>query len=81
VLLNWEQFTPQSSIFTLLGFIDVIRQPSLSDADLETLINYEKTSLGTTRFYSSADEETINIYFLDYVLNTQAEDLSGYALK
>jgi hypothetical protein len=81
LLLNWEQFIPQAAIFTLLAFIDKLRQDNFTDADLETLINYEKTSLGTTRFYSSADEETINIYFLDYVLNTQAENLSGYALK
>lgn len=81
LLLEWEQMQSQSSIFNLISFVDVIRKDIISDEDLENIINFEKTSLGTIRMFSSADEEKMNIYFLDFVLNSNPENLSGYALK
>jgi len=81
LFLNWDLFTPQSHMFTMLEFIDFIRQSDLSDSDLETLTDYEKNSPGTCRIFSSADELSVNIYFFDYVLNASAEDLAGYVIK
>jgi hypothetical protein len=81
ILLAWEQQQPGSAIFSLIEFIDMIRQSELSDSDLDELINFERSTLGTVRLFSSADEQRINIYFLDHILNALPETLSGYALK
>jgi hypothetical protein len=80
-MLNWEQFQQQSTIFSLIQFLDVIRQTEITDANLESIINFEKNALGTMRIYSSADEEKINIYFLRHVLSSAPSDLEEYELK
>jgi hypothetical protein len=81
VLLEWEQIQPQSATFSLINFVDMIRKDNISDSDLQTIIEFEKSALGTTRSFSSSDEEKLNIYFLDHILNALPETLSGYALK
>ena len=81
IMLNWEQFQQQSTIFSLIQFLDVIRQTEITDANLESIINFEKNALGTMRIYSSADEEKINIYFLRHVLSSAPSDLEEYELK
>jgi hypothetical protein len=81
IMLDWEQFQPQSTIFSLIQFVDVIRQPEITDADLELIIDFEKNTLGTIRIFSSADEEKINIYFLRHVLSSVPADLEEYELK
>lgn len=81
ILLAWEQLHPESAIISLVNFVDMIRQSELSDDDLTALINFEKSSLGTVRIFSAADEQKINIYFLDHALNALPETLTGYALK
>ena len=81
IMLDWEQFQSQSSIFALIEFVDVIRQTEITDANLELIIDFEKSSLGTTRIFSSSDEEKINIYFLNHVLSCVPADLEEYELK
>jgi hypothetical protein len=81
LMLDWDQFQAQSSVITLIDYVDVVRQGTMSDADLLSVIEFEKSSVGNARVFSSSDEEKVNIYFLDHVLSTSVESLSGYALK
>lgn len=81
IMTDWEQFAPQSSIFSLIEFIDIIRQAEITDANLEFIIDFERNALGTTRIFSSSDEEKINIYFLRHILSSSASELVEYELK
>ena len=78
---DWDQFKATSTIIKFLDLIDVVRKNTLTDADLNKVIQFEKTSQGTVRIFSSADEEKINVYFLDYVMNANAGDLAEYELQ
>ena len=78
---NWDQFKATAAIIKFIDFIDAARKDSLSDADLAAIIQFEKTSTGTVRLFSSADEEKINIYFLEHVLNLDSWTATNYDLK
>jgi len=80
VLTEWEQFNSNSNVVNLVGLINFVRT-EITDEQLNYLINFEKTSLSNNRLYSATDEEKINIYFLDFVLNSNTEDLKSYILK
>jgi hypothetical protein len=80
VLTEWDQFNSNSNIVNRVGLINFVRT-EITDEQLNYLINFEKTSLSNNRLYSSADEEKINIYFLDFVLNSTQENLTDYILK
>lgn len=80
VLTEWDQFNSNSNIVNRVGLINFVRT-EITDEQLNYLINFEKTSLSNNRLYSSADEEKINIYFLDFVLNSTQENLTNYILK
>ena len=80
ILTEWEQFKTMSSVVSRISLIDYVRT-ELTDEQLNYLINFEKTGLSVTRLYSSADEEKINVYHLDFILNSSTEDLAPYILK
>jgi hypothetical protein len=81
IMLDWELFKPESAVFYIYNFIDFIRKPELTDANLTEIIDFERNVLGTTRIFSSSDEEKINIYFLRHVLSSSASELAEYELK
>jgi hypothetical protein len=80
ILTEWEEFKTNSTIVSRLSLIDYVRT-ELTDEQLNFLINFEKSGLSNTRIYSSADEEKINVYFLDFVLKSTPEELNSYILK
>lgn len=80
MLTEWDQFKESSSVVSRISLIDYVRT-ELNDEQLNYLINFEKTGLSNNRLYSSADEEKINIYFLDYILNSTPQELNSYILK
>lgn len=80
IYVQWDQFESTSSIIQRIDLVDLVRSP-ITDTQLNDLIDFEKTALGTCRFFSSSDEEKINLYFLDYVLFTTNLNLQQYILK
>jgi hypothetical protein len=80
ILTEWEEFKTTSSVVSRISLIDYVRT-ELTDDQLNYLINFEKISSGANRLYSSTDEEKINVYHLDFILNSNAEDLAPYILK
>lgn len=81
VFQNWDHFKVSAAIIKFVDFIDIARKNNLSDADLNAIIQFEKASMGTVRLFSSADEEKINIYFLEHVLNLDSGAPTNYELK
>lgn len=81
LLVDWDQFQQGSDVIKLIDFIDMVRQDDLSDSDLDAIIEFEKNAKGVNRIFSSADEEKINVYFLDYVLSSAEKDLLNYVTK
>lgn len=81
ILSEWDQFSNNADVMKLIDFIDLVRKNELTDEDLSDIINFEKNAKGINRIYSSADEEKVNIYFLDHVLNSKKGDLKRYAIK
>ena len=52
-----------------LYYIDYLRHNTLSDADFETIINFDVQTAGDEqRFFSAKDNDTVNVFFTDYVL-------------
>jgi hypothetical protein len=80
ILIEWDEFKETADIVNRIDYIDYVRQ-ELSNKQIDELIDIEKNSLCNNRIYSSADEEKINVYFLDFILNSNTEDLSSYILK
>ena len=80
ILTEWEEFKTTSSVASRISLIDYVRT-ELTDEQINYLINFEKTQLSNNRLYSSEDEEKINVYHLDFILNSNAEDLAPYILK
>jgi hypothetical protein len=80
ILIEWDEYKETADMLKRIDYIDYVRQ-ELSDEQVDELIDIEKNSLCNNRIYSSADEEKINLYFLDFILNSNTEDLSSYILK
>ena len=80
ILIEWDEYKETADMLKRIDYIDYVRQ-ELSDEQVDELIGIEKDSLCNNRIYSSADEEKINLYFLDFILNSNTEDLSSYILK
>jgi hypothetical protein len=77
---NWEEFQTTSTIINRVDLVDYIRK-DLTDADITYIIENEKTGKSNVRVFSSDDEEKINVYFLDFILNTISSELSAYKLN
>ena len=80
IIVEWEEFREDSSFVERIQFVDIIRR-DMSDEDLNNLIEYEKVSKNDIRIYSSTDEEKINYYFLDFILNSNPSELINFKLK
>lgn len=78
---NWDQFKATSYAVKFIDYIDIVRKPALTKTDINTFINFEKTGVGTIRVFSISDQEKINVYFLDYILQDNEKDLSVFKLK
>jgi len=77
---NWEEFQTTSTIINKVDLLDYIRK-DLTDEDITYIIENEKISKSNVRVFSSDDEEKINVYFLDFILNTISSELSAYKLN
>jgi hypothetical protein len=66
-------------------YIDMIKSPGLTDEELAQVIDYEINPPDDLRFYSMKDEESINVYFVDWILemkrNNNVAMLQPYVLK
>lgn len=80
ILIEWEEFKEDSFFVQRVDFLDMIKR-DMTDEDLNILLNFEKISKNNIRLYSSTDEEKINYYFLDFILNSDTSNLINYALK
>jgi hypothetical protein len=66
-------------------YIDMIKSPGLTDEELAQVIDYEANAPDDVRFYSMKDKESINVYFVDWILEIRRTNniamLQPYALK
>jgi hypothetical protein len=66
-------------------YLDMIKSPGLTDEELIQVLDYEINPPDDLRFYSMKDEETINVYFIDWILETRRNNniaiLQSYVLK
>lgn len=77
--------TDQPSIQRVIFYIGLIRNASLSDEELESLLDYEMDMKDDCRFWSMKDEENVNIFLADYFLDARkyntTSSLAPYLLK
>jgi hypothetical protein len=59
---------------------DLLRA-GLTEQEVDKVLQMEKEDTSNVRIYSSYDEELINIYLLDYILNQNSEQLKSYQLR
>lgn len=78
--LDWEGFNPDSPVCARTNLFQYIRR-DLNSEDINYLINLEKVSKSNNRIYSTADEEKINIYLLDFILNSDQSEVQKFLLK
>ena len=66
-------------------YIGILRNNELSDQELEDILDFELNPPDDQRFWPLKDEETINVFFADYVLEIRKygnlESLAPYLLK
>jgi hypothetical protein len=66
-------------------YIDMIKSPGLTDEELTQVLDYEINPPDDLRFYSMKDEESINVYFIDWILEARRTNniavLQSYMLK
>jgi hypothetical protein len=80
VYLNWDKFSENSPIINKLDLFDLLRA-GLTKQEVDKVLQMEKEDTSNVRIYSSYDEELINIYLLDYILNQNSEQLKSYQLR
>jgi len=80
ILCKWEQFDENSDIVKRIDLIDYVRK-DLTLEDIKKILELEKNGKSNARIYSSDDEEKINIYFLDYLLNCKKTELKHFKLR
>jgi hypothetical protein len=66
-------------------YIGILRNTELSDQELEDILDFELNPPDDQRFWPLKDEETINIFLADYVLEARKYErtstLAPYLLK
>lgn len=66
-------------------YIDIVKSPGITDEELLQILDYELNPPDDLRFYSMKDEETINVYFVDWILESRRLEniaiLQPYVLK
>jgi len=80
VYINWDKFSENSPIFNKLDWFDLLRG-GLTKEEVDKILQMEKEDTSNIRMYSSHDEELINIYLLDHILNQNSEQLKSYQLR
>jgi hypothetical protein len=80
VYMNWDKFSENSPIIKKLDLLDLLRT-GLTKEEVDKVLQMEKEDTSNSRIYPSSDEEFINIYLLDYVLNQNSEQLNSYQLR
>jgi hypothetical protein len=73
------------TIERVIFYIGILRNNQISDQELTDIINFELDPPDDQRFWSMKDDETINIFLADFVLETkkygETSDLAPYLLK
>lgn len=68
-----------------MQYIDYTRQTTLSNEDLEAIIDNEINSQYETRLWSARDQDSVNVFFADFVLeqikNNTTSNLSKYLIR
>jgi hypothetical protein len=80
VYMNWDKFSENSPIIKKLDLLDLLRG-GLTKEEVDKVLQMEKEDTSNSRVYPSSDEEHINIYLLDHVLNQNSEQLKSYQLR
>jgi hypothetical protein len=66
-------------------YIDIVKSPGVTDEELLQIIDYELNPPDDLRFYSMKDEESVNVYFVDWILEARRLEniaiLEPYVLK
>jgi len=71
---SWVHSNSTNPCVTKLNLIPIIKKDSISDEDLNTIIQYNLHNLGQTSF-SDFGRKYFNVYFLDHILETY-QDIS-----
>lgn len=80
VYVEWDKFKEDSPIVKKLDLFDYLRG-GLTKEEVDKILEMEKVETSNSRLYSSSDEEYINIYLLDHILNQTPEKLKPYLLR
>lgn len=66
-------------------YIDLLKKPQLTDADLDAVLNFEHVSQDDDRFWSLKDRDHINIFLIEHILEAKKSNnlsvLQPYLLK
>jgi hypothetical protein len=77
--------TPHPEFIRTNMYIDIVRNPEISDFDLEQILNLEVSPVDYHKFFASEDQENINLFFIDWILETvingDIELLQPYLIK
>jgi hypothetical protein len=80
IYINWDKFSENSPVIKKLELLDLIRN-GLTKEEVDKILQMEKEDTSNNRIYPCSDEESINIYLLDHVLNQNSEQLKSYQLR
>lgn len=80
VYLEWDKFSPESSMVKMLDLIDIVRK-DIDNSAIDTILNFEKNIATTNRIYADDDRGTINSYLLHNVLHTEPSELRRLLLR
>jgi hypothetical protein len=80
VYVEWDKFKEDSPIIKKLDLFECLRE-GLSKKEVDSILEMEKLDTSNSRIYSSSDEEYINVYLLDHILNQTPENLKSYQLR
>lgn len=80
VYLEWDKFSAESPVIELLNMIDIVRG-DINKQNLDYILNFEKNSAASNRIYADDDRDTINIYLLHHILNTDPSGLRKLLLR
>jgi hypothetical protein len=78
---DWEGFKDDAPVSAVHTLFEYVRKPTLTSTDIDYLINLEKFGKSNNRIYATADQEKINLYLLDYILNYENNPIQALLLK
>jgi hypothetical protein len=80
VYLEWDKFSPDSSMVKMLDLLDIVRK-EIDNSAIDTILNFERNVAATNRIYADDDRDTINAYLLHNILHTEPNELRRLLLR